>query len=266
MSEPSTIFFFAALALGALFFVGFINQRQTRARIIAQKVVQLKRRVVEIEEMAASIEPLVESAGLCKTLLDEALELITVIAELDKSGQFCDAHRTNAQQSIEQIMTSANHDTLYRAQLSDAAIARTQYLINEAALITRKRQAAEKLELAEMEAFVNELTWANIMVVVITHIVEGHKAVNKGDVFKAYAFYKKAQQVLLQANTLDKRRHKMVKQLGEIMANKRKTLSSDVMPETQHNPSNDTKDLVPPPEEVREQMAAITQKAQQKPH
>lgn len=260
MAEPSTILFFFALALGALFLVSLINQQQTRARIVAHKVVQLKRKIVELEEMAGTLETLVESAGIPKTILEESLEIINMIEQLEKSSHFCAPHRLNAEQRIEEIMSVANHKEVYRAQSSDAAIARSQYLINEAAMIIRRRQAADKLDIVEMEAFIHELAWANMMVVAITHIVEGHKCVTKGDVLKAYAFYKKAQQVLLQSSVGDEKRHRMVKQLGEIMANKRKTLSIEVMPETQHNPKKDTKDLVLPPNEVAQQMGEVMNK------
>ncbi|WP_049762611.1 hypothetical protein [Saccharophagus degradans] len=246
MSDPGTILIFLMLVIGALLTVSFVNQQQMRSRVINQKVAQLKRRVGELDEMASSLESLVESLAIPKTILDEMLEVLNTIDKLEPNNPFCESTRISTEQRIEDLMDATQSHATYRAQPSDAAIARTKYLLNEAAMIIRKRQVAGKLEIVEMEAFINELAWASLMVVVITHVVEGHKAVNRGDVLKAYAFYRKAQQVLIKGSINEERRHRMIKELSEIMGNKRKTLSKDLMPETQHNPSADSADLIRP--------------------
>ena len=74
------------------------------------------------------------------------------------------------------------------------------------------------------------------MVGAISHIGQGHKAAIRGDMLSAHAFYKKAQQLLIQSPHPEPRRRRMIKELGEILSNKRKSLSLDLMPEDFYNP------------------------------
>lgn len=246
MSDPSTIAIFLMLIMGALLLVSYVNQFQMRSKLISKKVVELKRKISELEEMAAALESLVDSLSISKTVLEETLEALNSIEKLHPNDPFIDATRTSTEQRIDELMDPSRPRKIYRAQHSDAAIARAKYLLNETALIIRRRQHAGKLEIVEMETFINELAWASLMVVVITHVVEGHKAVSRGDVIKAYAFYRKAQQVLIKSPMNEDARQRMIKELGDILTNKRKTLSKDLMPEVQHNPSGETADLVRP--------------------
>lgn len=246
MTSPIVIIIFIAVVILSLMVVGFVNQQQTRARIVAQKLVLLRRKVSETEEIASVISTLVASTGVLKALYEECIERLNIIEKLDKDNHICAPRILSLEQQVEELDDPGFEQTIYRAQPSDAAIARAQHAIKEAAIILRKRQAADKIDIVEMETLIGELSWTNIAVEAVTHIVEGHKCVNKSNVLKAYAFYKKALEVLMQASINDARKHKMVKQLDEMMANKRKHISTDLMPEDQHNPDKDSADLTPP--------------------
>lgn len=264
MSDPATIVIFLVLVMGALLVVSYVNQYQMRSRLMSKKAVALKRKVSELEEMAAALESLVESLAIPKVVLEETQELLNTIEKLQPNDPYVEATRISTEQRIDELMDPAKQRKIYRAQQSDAAIARAKYLLNETALLIRRRQIAGKLEVVEMESFINELAWSSLMVVAITHIVEGHKAVSRGDVIKAYAFYRKAQQELIKSTVNEEVRHRMIKELGDILINKRKTLSQDLMPEIQYNPSGDTADLIRP-EDAAAAANLIKQEAEKNP-
>jgi hypothetical protein len=95
-----------------------------------------------------------------------------------------------------------------------------------------------------MNAFITELAWSHIVIKVFTYIGQGHRAMSKNDILSAHAFYKKAQQILSKSTHTNPDRHTMIKEISEMLANKRKSLSENLMPETHMNPlSGDSKPL-----------------------
>ena len=111
-----------------------------------------------------------------------------------------------------------------------------EQVLEEAATILRRQQATGKFSFEEMNAFLSELSWAHLMVDAISHVGQGHKALRRHDVLSAHAFYKKSQQLLMHSAHPDKRRHRFIKELSEMLANKRTAVSEDIMPETHLNP------------------------------
>lgn len=225
------------LAFVALFSVSYINSRQTRVRLINQRLAQQKRRVNELDELAGAVEVLTGSSELSRIVLEETVDTLKSMLQLDKSSQLLEINLENARQRLRESQ-SGNVATMHRLMDSDSGIARAQFQLSEVGRIIRRRQAAGLMELAEMNQHIQSLAWANLMVSVITLTASGHKALRNGDVFKAFAYYRKAQQAASGTNISDDRRHRIIKELGEIINNKRKSLSKDLMPETQHNPDD----------------------------
>lgn len=243
----NTIFLFLLVAGIALLVVSLINRQQMRARLINQKVSQMRRRVNELEELIVAIEPLVESLTIPRLINQELIDMIQHMITLKPDSQnYLASSLANAQHQAEDLADEAKPREIYRLQESDAAIARNQYYLNEAAVIIRRQQAKGKLEISEMETFIEELSWAHLMVNVISHVGQGHKALNRGDVLTAYHFYRKSQSLLMESGHPDNRRHRMIKELTDILSNRTKIISFDLMPETNYNPSDKAANLVAP--------------------
>ncbi|WP_075185365.1 hypothetical protein [Teredinibacter haidensis] len=226
--------------MSSLLVVSAVNQRQTRTRVISRKLGQMKRRADELEELAVTVDRLVNSPEIARHINDEVIDLITTMIQLDPTSQTLPVLRYNAEQLAEEMRNPARHREIYRLQESDANIARTLYQLTDTGRILRRRQAAGKLEVAQMEAFIGDLSWTHLMVGVVSHTIQGHKSMARGDVLRAYAFYKKAQQVALQSSTNDDRRHALIRELSELMSGQRKFLSPVLMPETEFNPPAET--------------------------
>ncbi len=245
MSDLSLVVLFLIVAMTALMLVSAVNQRQRRSRLISQKLTQMKRRVTDMEELAVSIDSLVDSPHIARYVNDEVLEMIDKMLLLDRGSQGLLVMKENAERLAEELNNPHRERETYRLQESDSAIARCLYQLNDAGRIIRKRQASGHLEIAQMESCIHDLAWAHLMVAVVSNVAQGHKAMNRGDVLRAFAFYKKAQQVAMQTSTTDERRQELITQITDMLNNKRKALDTKFMTETQHNPSKDSASLPP---------------------
>ncbi|NIB41291.1 hypothetical protein HBA55_16940 [Pseudomaricurvus alkylphenolicus] len=236
MSAFASLVIFCALAVLSLVTVSVINEREKRQKALMQKIKRLKHRARELEELVVEVDLLVESRAIARLINEEILELILAMKAADESATYLDASYQAAIARSENLADEGQVVTIDRLKGSDAQIARSQRSLEEAAGVIRKQQRSGKISLEEMNIFLSELSWAHLMVDVISHVAQGHRAINRNDVLSGHAFYKKAQQLLMQSAHSDKRRHRMIKELAEILSNRRRALSEDLMPETRINP------------------------------
>lgn len=237
MNSTTGIFLFLVLIFGSLLIVSFANRIQTRTRFVRQKIRQMRRRLEELEEICAAVEPLLETVLIPKIINEEIIDLIDSIAHLDPSANFVHVKREHANSLADKLSAELRTQPFCRSLTSDAAIARHKYYLTEAARLVRRHNAIGRLDTTELESHLKELSWARLMVEVISHIAQGHKAVNRNDATVAYGFYRKAQNLLMSANNSDDRRHRFIREIGEIFAGKRLAISTDLMPESDSNPT-----------------------------
>lgn len=223
----------------ALFAVSYINSMQTRKRLIRQRLTQLKRKVSEMEELASALGSLVDSPDIEKVVLEEILDTLRGMKQISTDNHSLAFNIESILNRLQELNLPDYQATLHRAFESDAQVAKARFQLSEAGRIVRKRQASGFLELPQMNIMIEELAWAHLMVLVITLTSQGHKAFEQGDVLRAYSFYKKAQETAMKTNISDERRHKLIKELGEMQSGNRKTLSVELMSEPQLN-DNDT--------------------------
>lgn len=252
MSSLSTVVLLLALTSISLFLVSMINRRQMRARLINQKLNQMKRRVADLEELSATLEPLVETNRISKVVNDEAIDVINGMMRMSPGNAYFQMSLETAQQRDNELSDPHAKAPTFRLMESDAAIARSQYSLSEAARIVRKRQASEHIQVAEMDNMLRELSWANFMIKIASNIGQGHKAINRGDILRAFAYYRKALEVATEGGHKDERQTQIISEIGEILNNKRKALSPSLMPETQFNPTNDAPPLEIPGEKSQQ--------------
>lgn len=236
MSSSASLIILCAIAIASLVMVSVINQRELKAKHIRQKLKQLKFKVEDLEELVINLDQLVETRTIPKVLNDEIVDIVGAMLEQDKSAHYLEATLTNARNRAEELEENGGHRDICRLKDSDAQIARAQHCLSEAGRLLRAQHASGRITLAEMETFISELSWSHLMVDVVSHIGQGHKATNRGEILTAHAFYKKAQHSLIQSPHPDPRRHRMIKELGEILQSKRRALNLDLMPESFYNP------------------------------
>ena len=236
MSDLTIVLISLVMAFSSLVVVSYINSLQTRRRLIQGKFNQLKRRASELVELGAHIEPLLESHKLLIILNEEVIDIIEKMRQLTPESPFIEIGLENAQYRAEELQDENYRIDTYRLAESDAAVARAQAQLNEAAVVLRQRQAKGQMEVAQMDLHIGELTWAHLMVSVITLIGQGHKAVNRGDVLRAHAFYKRALEYATLPGFKDERQNQLITEIGELMSNKRRALSVELMPEVNFNP------------------------------
>lgn len=237
MSNLNLVIICLLLAVGALFLVSAINAQQTRKRLINQKLHQLRRKIAELEEVAAALESLTGKSEIPIIITQEVIDVVQGMQQLALSDQTLQLSLDSAIKKLEELSTSASSCNLYRLFNSDAAIAHAQHLLSEAGRILKKRQAQGKMEVTQMSSLIEELAWSHLMVSVVSLVGQGHKAVKRGDIMRAHAFYKKAQETAMQSNISDDRRHRWIKEITDIMMNKQRTISTELMPETTYNPA-----------------------------
>ncbi|MFT5085064.1 MAG: hypothetical protein ACI9Y1_003121 [Lentisphaeria bacterium] len=224
------------MTLASLFIVSAINRQQLRSRVIEQKLIQMKRRVSELDELSATLEPLVETSKIPIIVNDEVTDLLKSMIKLAPENRYFQISLENTQTRHEDLSNPTLKKGIFRLMESDATIARAQYALAEAARVVRKRQANGVMELAEMESYIRDLAWANFMVKVTSHVGQGHKAIGRGDILRAHAFYRKAMEVATEGGHKDERQNQLISEIGEILKNHRKSLSASIMPETLYNP------------------------------
>lgn len=236
MNSFTGVIVFLVLIVFSLVAVSFANRIQTRNRLIRQRVQLMRLRIDELEEICAGVEPLLESPFIPKLINEEILDLIHSVKQLDANAAFVEVKLEHAKALASKLDAEQRTQPLYRIMPSDAAIAKHKHYLTEAGRVVRRHQAIGRLQSDEMESYIRELSWAYLMVDVISHITQGHKAVNRDDPIVAYGYYRRAQNVLMGTQSPDDRRHRMIRELGEVLNGKRLAVSTDLMPETEFNP------------------------------
>ncbi len=236
MSSYSSIVILLVLTSASLFIVSMINRRQMRTRLLNQKLNQMKRRATELEELSVNVETLTENAKIPALINEEAIDMLRSMLNIAPTNAYYIMAMETAQQRAEDLSTPGFQPTIFRLMESDSTIARSQYALSESARVIRKRQAADLLQVAEMDALLRDLSWANFMIKISSNVGQGHKAINRGDILRAHAYYRKALEVATEGGHKDDRQSQIISELGEILNGKRRALSPRLMPETLYNP------------------------------
>jgi hypothetical protein len=247
MNSIAIISLLLSLTVMSLFVVNFVNRRETRRRLITQRIFAMRRRIGELEEMAATLEPLLESTQIPRAINDEIVSQIETIMKLDPSNEFMGPNLIAAKKLSEELALEKRSYQLMRALSSDAQVARCKFQLNEAIRLVRKNQQIGRIDALEADTFIKDLSWAMMMIKVVTYVNQGHVSIKHDEALKAYGYYKHAQQVLISNPHPDQRRHRLIREVSDILAGRRRSLSEDLMPENANNPPEEPT-AVPAPE------------------
>lgn len=244
MSPGSCLIIFCTLAVFSLTSVSIVNKREERQRALKQQQRQLRFKLQDLEELVLNISQLVDNRQIVRLLNEELLETILAAKQSAAEGSVLDALHHTALARHETLSadpqdTSPHDDelpALDRLQRSDAAIAQAKRRLTDALIILRRQQRQGKIQLDELRLLQLDLSWASLMVEVISLLGQGHESVRRREIFTAQAFYKRAQQLLIHSSHPDKRRPQFIREITELMEGKRRSISPQLMPESALNP------------------------------
>lgn len=238
MSAFASLILLTIIAALAMSVVAYSNYKVEQTKRVRHRLQKLRARAEELEDMVIALDQLCESRTICKLVNEEIIELYESMMEIDTTAGYLQAGHANAKIRSEELSNELASRKLSRLCNSDAQIARLRAYVKEACKIIRMQHSQGKLTSTELQDFTLELEWYDLQVYVISNIVQGHKAYSKQDILTANAFYKKAQTELMKSTHPDERRHKMIKQLSDVLFGRRKALDEDLMSESEFNPEN----------------------------
>jgi len=235
MTSLTLILILAAVSVASLLMVSLVNHRQNQARIIRQKLKQLRLHSDELEELVLTADQLLESRSVARLINDEVISHTEKMLQLDSRAQYLESSLANARSRAGDYSSEPQNRNVNRMVNSDAQIARAQTSLLEMGRIVRRIHSQSRLSSEELQIFIAELAWAHLMVNVISLIAHGYKAALRNDFLSADAFYKRAKYALVQTPQPDPRHSRMIKELGEMNNYRRVSLSQDLMHETVEN-------------------------------
>lgn len=221
------------LMLATLLALSVINRMQEiqRQRRLQQR--RLRIQTEELIELITSLEQTIPNRMIIKHINDTVISLQQQMLELEDANpdHIETAIRKSELYSEELLDSKYKKATSYQRE-SDAQIAKTQLHLHEAMHLVTQLAAQGTITDEEMGSYLSELRWAHLMVSVMSYIGQGDKSMSISDRFSAQAFYRKAQQLLMESMHQDPRRLRMIKELGEIIGEERTELSRDLRDST----------------------------------
>lgn len=238
MSDAILIIVCLIIIFISLIWVSAINARQTRARLIAQKLEELKRKTHDLEEISIALESLTGHTQIAMEITKEEKETLEHMIQLDPKNSSFQLQLNSAAERLNTLSNNITTHSLNRQFSNDAAIAKAQYCLNEAARIIQRRTASDLIETERQKKFTNDMIWARMMISITSLVGQGYKASDTGNHNKAAAYYKKAMDIAQKTTTYDEKKPELIHELEELIQNKRANLSPHLMPESQTMPEN----------------------------
>lgn len=217
------------LMLVTLSGVGVINRIQQRQRQRRLQQRRLRVQVEELTEIVSCLEQTLPNRTITKHINDMIIDLQQQMLVLEeKNHEHIEAAILKSELYSEELLNPKNRQSINYQRESDAQIAKTQLYLNEAMHLIMQLAAQGTINEVELDAYLVELRWAYLMVSVMSYIGQGDKSMAISDRFSAQAFYRKAQQLLMESMHQDPRRIKMIKELSEMVDGGRVGLSRDL--------------------------------------
>lgn len=233
----TTILVLFLLMVIALLLVGLADRWQTRRRQSMLREKRLRLQLQELEAILEQTETALPSRDIARQINAEILRLLEEMRQLSpNNSRYVDSRLNRAEEREGAWDREPPTRKVNRLRDSDAQIAHSQACLKHAGQVLRHRHIRGYLSAEELEVYLQDLGWSQMMVSVVSLIAQGHKALARGGRLAALSFYKKAQNLLAGYGESDSRRAAMIQQLNEIITGERKALSQELMPETEYNP------------------------------
>lgn len=220
------LFFLMLIALLSVSIINRVQQRQ-RERRLRQR--SLRIRAEELNEVVSCLEQTLPNRLITKHINDMIAGLQQQMLDLeDKNPEHLQAAIQKTEAYSEELLNPKTRPPVSYQRESDAQIAKTQHHLNDAMHLITQLAAQGVITEVELDTYLSELRWAHLMVSVMSFIGQGDKSMVINDRFSAQAFYRKAQQHLMESMHQDPRRLKMIKELSEMIDGSRVGLSREL--------------------------------------
>lgn len=217
------------LMLVTLVGVSVLNRIQLHQRERRLRQRRIRIQAEELGDVVTCLEQTVPNRMIAKQINDMVIELQQQMLALeDKNPEHIETAIRKSELYSEEILNPRNKPQVSYQRESDAQIAKTQLYLNEAMHLITHLAAKGTINEVELETYLSELRWAYLMVSVMSFIGQGEKSMAISDRFSAQAFYRKAQQLLMESMHQDPRRLKMIKELSEMVDGNRASLSREL--------------------------------------
>ena len=214
------------LMLITLFAVSLLNRIQQRQRLRRLEQRRLRIRAEEMSELVNCLEQTLPNRSITKHINDMVIALQhQMLALEDKNREHLEAAIQKSEQYSEDLLNPKNRQNINYRRNSDAQIAKTQQYLNETMHLLTQLAAQGDINEVELDTYLGELRWAYLMVSVMSYIAQGDKSIAITD---RLAFYRRAQQLLMESMHQDPRRLQMIKELSEMIDGERNGLSYDL--------------------------------------
>ena len=214
------------LMLATLVVVSVLHRIQQRQRLRRLEQRRLRIRMEEMSELVNCLEQTLPNRTITKHINDMVIALLHQMLLLeDKNRELIEAAIQKYEQRSEDLLSPQNRQNISYRRDSDAQIAKTQLYLNEAMHLITELAAQGTINEVELDAYLTDLRWAYLMVSVMSYIAQGDKSIAIAD---RLAFYRRAQQLLMESMHQEPRRLQMIKELGEMIDGERTGLSRDL--------------------------------------
>lgn len=214
------------LMLATLVVVSVLHRIQQRQRLRRLEQRRLRIRMEEMSELVNCLEQTLPNRSITKHINDMVIALLHQMLLLeDKNRELIEAAIQKYEQRSEDLLSPQNRQNISYRRDSDAQIAKTQLYLNEAMHLITELAAQGTINEVELDAYLTDLRWAYLMVSVMSYIAQGDKCIAIAD---RLAFYRRAQQLLMESMHQEPRRLQMIKELGEMIDGERTGLSRDL--------------------------------------
>jgi hypothetical protein len=227
----------ATLSLSLVAYSNYLVIKRKRNNLLLEK---MKVRIEDLERIVIMLDHICEKRVIAKLINEEIIEHYQLMQHINPDAGDIKAGLSNAQRRANKLSKESTHRQPNRVSKSDAQIARYTTYLDETLHILHKQHTEGKIADEDMDSFSFEIKWLQLTIKAISNIIQGHHCANEHNTLAANAFYKKAQDGLINSSHPDERRLKMIEQLTEIIHGRRQSLDGDLMPETEHNPNHST--------------------------
>lgn len=204
--------------------------RRQRHWLLRRK--RLRVQLQELEDVMQCLEDSLPSRDIPRQVNREILVLLEELRSLERVNADPWDQRIARAEEREKTWDGETHQrNVKRLHDSDHQIARTQQGLQRAGDLLRRRYNRGQLDQEELEVYLLELEWAQLMASAVSLIAQGHKTMKRSGPLNARPFYKKAQSLLVGHSHPDSRRAAMIQELGELITGQREALSHELMPE-----------------------------------
>lgn len=222
------IIFLSLIVIGALFGLSLLDKIDQKNRNERLKLRRLQNYSEEIQDILSTLIDTIPNDKIILAInayLIEQLEEILTIPEAPREATSLalDLAKERQMQWEQKIKPRFSR----YARDSDAQIARAQLQINAAIEFLPLLASKGKITGSDLETFLNELRWAGLMVSVMSFVAQGERALVISDRFSGLAFFRKAQQLLMESLHPDPKRITIIRELSEIIDGERVKLSDE---------------------------------------